>query len=310
MGFDIPMKTGGVMSMNALIGSNNASANTFNGNNAQQTSNFNQQSYKQNNYNQQQSYQQNNYNQQQSYQQANNYNQQQNYQQNNNYNQQQNYQQNNYNQQQSYQQNNNYTQPVQPKNHPKANGNVLCLKKGQKFALPQDNNLTSIRMGLGWDVLNQACDLDASVFLLDSNDKVIGDDWFVFYGQLQSPDGSVVHSGDSGGYGQGDDETITIDLNRVDQRVQKITFIVTINEALENHLNFSMVANAYVRIINGNNGQEIARFNLTDYYANVTSMVVGELYRYKGQWKFTSVGDGVAQDLVGLCGRYGINASY
>lgn len=201
--------------------------------------------------------------------------------------------------------------PQSVKQRPVADNNVLCLKKGQKMTLDQGGNvLTYIRMGLGWDVTNQMCDLDASAFMIDANDKVIGDDWFVFYGQLTSPDGSINHSGDSDGYDQGDDETISIDLNRIDNRVQKIIFIVTINEALKNNLNFSMVANAYVRIVNDANGQEIARFNLTDYYANVTSMVVGELYRYKEQWKFTPVGDGVAQDLVGLCSRYGINATY
>ena len=185
------------------------------------------------------------------------------------------------------------------------------LKKGQKLALAgvSGQALTSIKVCLGWDILNQACDLDASAFMTGANGKVIGDDWFVFYGQTVSPDGSIQHSGDSQGQGDGDDEVITIDLNKVDPNVQKIAFVVTINEALEKGLNFSMVANAYVRVVDNTTGQEISRFNLTDYYATVTSMVVGEIYRHNGQWKFNAVGDGLARDLAGLCAFYGVNVA-
>lgn len=190
-------------------------------------------------------------------------------------------------------------------------GGGVHLRKGQKFALAGAGGaqLNAVRIGLGWDVLNRACDLDASVFMLDSYNRVVGDDWFVFYGQTTSPDGSVVHSGDSDGSGIGDDETITIDLRRVNPNVQKLTFVVTINEALTQGLNFSMVANAYVRVIDMQTNMELARFSLTDYYANVTSMIVGELYRYNGAWKFNAVGDGVAKDLYGLCAMYGVNVA-
>ena len=131
----------------------------------------------------------------------------------------------------------------------------------------------------------------------------------MFYGQLNSPDGSIRHFGDSDGTGAGDDETIEINLTAVDQRVKKIVFVVTINEALERNLSFSMVANAYVRVVNKTTGQELVRFTLTDYYANVTSMVVGEVYNHNGQWKFNAVGDGVAKDLAGLCEMYGVNVA-
>lgn len=199
-------------------------------------------------------------------------------------------------------------QPVQPKQRPQGNG--VHLKKGQKAALAQaGETLSSIKVCLGWDVMNQACDLDASAFMLGADGKVIGDDWFVFYGQTTSPDGSVSHSGDSQGEAMGDDEIITINLNTINPNVKKITFVVTINEALERGLNFSMVANAYVRVVNGTTGQEINKFMLTDYYANVTSMVVGEVYNHNGQWKFNAVGDGVAKDLAGLCGMYGVNVA-
>lgn len=190
-------------------------------------------------------------------------------------------------------------------------GAGVILKKGQKVNLAGNSgvSLTNIRVGLGWDIVNQACDLDASAFLLGADGRVIGDDWFVFYGQTNSPDGSVRHSGDSNGAGAGDDETIDIALSAVNPNVKKIVFVVTINEALERGLNFSMVQNAYVRVMNSTNGSELIRFNLTDYYANVTSMVVGEIYNHNGQWKFNAVGDGVAKDLAGLCAMYGVNVA-
>lgn len=195
------------------------------------------------------------------------------------------------------------TAPSQSQNPGQSSG--VCLKKGQKASL---QSLTKIRVGLGWDIKNQACDLDVSAFMLDANNRVIGDDWFVFYGQLKSPDNSVIHNGDNlDGAGQGDDETIDINLSMVNPSVQKIAFVITINDALKKHLNFSMVANAYVRIIDAVTNKEINRFNLTDYYDDVTSMVTGEVYRHNGQWKFNPVGDGVAKDLAGLCNMYGVN---
>ena len=196
---------------------------------------------------------------------------------------------------------------------------AVSLKKGGKVSLSKAaldagvTNLKKIIVGLGWDVNRydggSDFDLDASAFMLDQNNRIIGDDWFVFYGQLNSPDGSIKHSGDSKGEGDGDDEIIDINLSMVNPNVQKIAFVVTIDEALTRGLNFSMVANAYVRIIDAITNQEIARFNLTDYYSNVTAMVVGELYRYNGIWKFNSVGDGVAKDLAGLCEMYGVQVA-
>lgn len=199
-------------------------------------------------------------------------------------------------------------QPLQPKVRPQGNG--VILKKGQKFTLAgAGSSLNTIKVCLGWDVINQACDLDVSAFMLDANNRVIGDDWFVFYGQTTSPDGSVQHSGDSQGAGAGDDEVITINLNSVNANVQKIAFVITIDEALQKGLNFSMVANAYVRVVDASNNNEISRFSLTDYYSNVTSMVVGEVYRRNGEWKFNAVGDGKAADLAGLCQMYGVNVA-
>lgn len=210
-------------------------------------------------------------------------------------------QQNNWNQQQ--------VQQAAPVQRPAGGG--VVLKKGQKTSLTKLNpNLTEVDICLGWSILNQACDLDTSAFMLGANGRVIGDDWFVFYGQPVSPDGSINHHGDSrDGAGVGDDEVITVKLNQVNQQVQKIVFVVTINEALERGLNFSMVKDAYVRIVDKSNGRELCKFNLTDYYASVTSMVVGELYRHNGEFKLNPVGDGVAKDLAGLCGMYGVNVA-
>lgn len=185
----------------------------------------------------------------------------------------------------------------------------VILKKGQKASLSaMSDGLDLIDVCLGWECDNTVYDLDSSCFMVDAQDKVIGDDWFVFYGQLQSPDGSVVHAGDcKDGALQGDDEVIHITLSRVDNRVQKLVFVVTINEAKQRGLNFSGVRNAYIRIVDKRTNGELTRFNLTDYYDTVTSMMVGEVYRYNNEWKLNAIGNGVDSDLEGLCIRYGVN---
>lgn len=312
MGFNIPMVSKGALDLSSIRQGgltpqqNNNYNNTPNNYNNNFNNNFQQNTgvnNTQNNYSQQQNFNQN---------QMNNYSQQ-----TNNYSQpqtqmqqqpQQNYNQPNYNQAQPVQQAQpSYNQPVQQPNSGKQG---VHLKKGQKFAITGNGNqLTTIKLGLGWDVTNQACDLDASAFMLGADGRVIGDEWFVFYGQPTSPDGSIRHSGDSSGEGTGDDEVITVNLNQVNNNVQRVAFIVTIDEALSRGLNFSMVRNAYVRVLNADNNAELARFDLTDYYSNVTSMVVGELYRHNGEWKFNPVGDGTASDLAGLCARYGVNVA-
>lgn len=187
-------------------------------------------------------------------------------------------------------------------------GGGVHLKKGQRVNLGE-NTLTNVQICLGWDVLNVSADLDASAFLLGADGKVVGDDWFVFYGQPNSPDNSVRHSGDSTGEGMGDDEIISINLRQVNPNVSRIVFIVTIDEALAKGLNFSMVQNAYVRAVDMATQKELMRFILTDYYANVTAMIVGELYNKNGIWKFNAVGNGVAKDLAGLCKMYGVHVA-
>jgi len=179
------------------------------------------------------------------------------------------------------------------------------IQKGQKVPLSSDNSLTSIQAKLGWNVTNSNCDVDVSAFLLNNTGKVLGDDWFVFYGQQTSPDGSTVFSDDNGA----DREKITINFQKLNSNVSKIVFVLTINEAFEKHLNFSMLKDAYIRIMDSSNNTELISFKMEEYYSNVTSMMIGEVYLHNGTWKFNAVGNGVARDLAGLCEMYGVQVA-
>ncbi len=217
-------------------------------------------------------------------------------------------------QQQQVQQQN-YNSPSaqqQVNNNPSRSSTGVSLKKGQKVSLSKSNsNLDRILVGLGWDIAQSNSiphDLDVEVFLLDANDRVPGDDWFVFYNKLTSPDGSVIHSGDNRtGLGAGDDEVIRVQLSRVSPLVNKLLFIVTISDGIARGHNFGQVQNAYIRIVDESTNNELVRFNLTDYYDNVMSMLVGEIYKHNDEWKFNPVGEGLANDLEGLCTRFGVS---
>lgn len=189
--------------------------------------------------------------------------------------------------------------------HPPAAGTMV--QKGQKISLSQlDPTLEQIEVGMGWDLGpgGRGYDLDVEAFLLKADGTVPGDDWFVFYNQPGSPDGAVrlLEASVSG-----DDAVIQVRLSQVNPGVAKIAFIVTINEARTHGRHFGNVANAYVRIVNSSTRRELVRFQLTDYYNSVCSMVVGEIYRYKNEWRFNPVGNGTGDDLEGLCRRYGVN---
>lgn len=180
------------------------------------------------------------------------------------------------------------------------------IQKGQKVRIGMVGQLPRIRVALGWNVSNVQCDIDLSAYLLDASGKVPGDDWFVFYGQTLSPDKSVtLHINES----SSDREYADIDFFRLDPSIRKIVFVLTINEALERNLNFSMVQDAYIRILNPDSGQEVYSFMLTDYYDNVTSMMLGEIYLHNTEWKFNAIGNGVARDLAGLCQLYGVETN-
>jgi tellurium resistance protein TerD len=170
--------------------------------------------------------------------------------------------------------------------------------KGQKLSL---NGVDKVTVCAGWDIKDARCDVDISAFMLDSSRKIISDDWFVFYGQTSSPDNSLKLNCNGTSH---DDKCIEANLNVVNSSVSRIVFVLTIDEAEAKQLNFSMIDKAYIRILNGNN--EMIRFMLSDYYDTVTAMMLGELYRHNGEWKFSAIGDGVKKDLAGLCEMYGV----
>ena len=199
--------------------------------------------------------------------------------------------------------------PVVRRSHPPVTGTIL--QKGQKISLSRlEPNLDILEVGLGWDLApgGQSYDLDAEAFLLGPSGMVLGDDWFVFYNQPVSPDGAVrLLTADASGAGHEDDEVLRVCLRQVNPNIAKIAFILTINEARTYGYHFGNVANAYVRLVSQSTHRELVRFQLTDYYSNVCSMVVGELYRYNSEWRFNPVGNGTGDDLAGLCMQYGVN---
>ncbi|MBR6770439.1 MAG: TerD family protein [Lachnospiraceae bacterium] len=179
---------------------------------------------------------------------------------------------------------------------------VKPISKGQKMTLCPCGQNSKLTACFGWNTTNAECDVDVSAFLLKENGKVVGDSWFVFYGQTASPDQSVRLNTTA----NMDRETISIDFTRLNQEVKKIVFVLTINEAFEKRLNFSMMKDAYVRILSGSGQSELVSFQMTEYYSNVISMMIGEIYQYKDSWKFNAIGNGVTRDLAGLCDLYGV----
>ncbi|MDE5582772.1 MAG: TerD family protein [Ruminococcus sp.] len=196
-------------------------------------------------------------------------------------------------------------QPVQasqfamPKKQRYSGKTGTILQKGQRISVGTGGN---IKIALGWDILDSRCEIDASAFMLGADGKVLGDDWFIFYEQDRSLDGSVKYTKES----TYDDAVIDIDFRKINPSVQRIVFSVTIYEAVEKSLNFGMTENVYARMTNFF-GNEILRFELDECYSNVTAMILGELYRYKGAWKFNAVGSGVAKNLADFCRMYGVN---
>lgn len=190
---------------------------------------------------------------------------------------------------------------------------AVNLSKGQKVELTKNNpGLSKIVVGLGWDINRYDggydFDLDAAAFLLGANGKVTSDADFVFYNNLKHPSGSVEHMGDNRtGAGEGDDEQILIDLNAVPANIQKIDFTVTIYEADERQQNFGQVSNAYIHVLDETNSRELIRYDLGEDFSIETAMVVGEIYRYQGEWKFNAIGSGFKGGLRALGLNYGVN---
>lgn len=171
--------------------------------------------------------------------------------------------------------------------------------------------LNKVKVGLGWDVRVTSgadFDLDASAFLLSESGKVRSSADFIFYNQLKSADGSVVHTGDNRtGEGEGDDEEILVTLSSIATNVQTIVFVVTIHDAEKNGQNFGQVSTAYIRIVDNEKDEEIARFDLSEDASTNTAMIFGELYRHSGEWKFRAVGQGATGGLKALANNYGVN---
>ncbi|WNR45560.1 TerD family protein [Paenibacillus roseipurpureus] len=192
---------------------------------------------------------------------------------------------------------------------------TVSLVKGQKIDLTKGNaGLSKVVVGLGWDpaVVEKKgffgtkktaveIDIDASVILLDEKGHITKEKHVVYFGNLQSPDGSVVHSGDNRtGDGDGDDEQVTIQLGQVPADVSKMVFVVNIYDCVNRKQDFGLVQSAYIRVLNGSNQQELVKFNLTDNYASKTSLIVGEIYRHSGEWKFNAIGEGTTDTTLGL----------
>ena len=188
----------------------------------------------------------------------------------------------------------------------------ISLAKGQRVSLEKVSpGLKNIFIGLGWDLkatdTGSDFDLDGSAFLLGSNGKLVSENHFIFYNNLQSPDPdkSVRVLGDNRtGAGQGDDEVIEVDLTKVPADVEKIAIAVTIHDAEKRKQNFGQVGNAFVRIVNVENQEEVIRYDLTEDYSIETSLVMAELYRKDGEWRMNALGSGYKSGLQALFEQY------
>ncbi|MFL0419236.1 TerD family protein [Sphingomonas sp. 179-I 2A4 NHS] len=190
---------------------------------------------------------------------------------------------------------------------------AVSLSKGGNVSLSKEApGLTSVTVGLGWDVRKtdgQAFDLDAAAFVLGENEKVLSDAHFIFYNNKLSTDGSVTHHGDNRtGEGDGDDEKITIDFSKLPQAVKKVVIAVTIHEGQERGQNFGSVSNAYARVVNDADGKELARYDLSEDASTNAAMVFVELYRSAtGEIKVKAIGEGWQSGLGGLANAMGVN---
>lgn len=183
---------------------------------------------------------------------------------------------------------------------------AINLQKGQKI----DIGLSKMTIGLGWDPnegTGHDFDLDASAFMIDGNRLIPAESFFVFYGNTDSPDGALRHTGDDptgGNSADGDDESIEVDLSKVDPRISEILFVVTIHEAIDRKQNYGQVRNSYIRIVDDSNGQEVAKYELGEDFSIETAVEFGRLYKRNGQWKFEASGIGYKEDLAFFLSKY------
>lgn len=182
---------------------------------------------------------------------------------------------------------------------------MINLEKGQRVNV----ELQKFTIGLGWDTNSSSTgmdfDLDASAFILGENKKLLSDDYFVFYNQLQSPDGAVEHTGDNlTGEGDGDDESIRVDLSKINPAASEICFVVTIHKADERKQNFGQVHNSFIRIYNTETNEEIMKYELEEDFSIETAVEFGRLYKRNGAWKFEAIGVGQKQGLQEFLNKY------
>jgi len=182
------------------------------------------------------------------------------------------------------------------------------LTKGERFNLSQEvPNFQKLAIALGWQVSQTAqnCDIDASVFMLGADGRIPDEKYFVFYNNLTSPDGAVRHSGDSrNGQVEGDDETVYVDLSKINSAIQEIVFVVTLHEVQEKNQSFSQVANAFIRLYNSETLGELVRYNLNQIFSQETALEFGRLYKKNGEWRFQAVGQGYNAGLQSFVDKY------
>lgn len=191
---------------------------------------------------------------------------------------------------------------------------AVSLKKGGNVSLSKEApGLSSVTVGLGWDVRKtdgKPFDLDASAFVVGADGKVLSNDHFIFYNNKASPDGAVIYGGDNlTGEGDGDDETIKVDFNKLAEAVDKVVIGVTIHEGQERGQNFGSVSNAFARVVNDADGKEIARFDLSEDASMNAAMIFVELYRRNGEIKVKAVGEGWESGLAGLATSMGVSVA-
>ena len=185
---------------------------------------------------------------------------------------------------------------------------AINLSKGGHLDI--DKGLLKVGVGLGWDPNESTSgfdfDLDASAFMLGLNKKLPQDEFFVFYNNPKSPDGAVESSGDdtTGGNSEGDDETLTVDLGKIDSRIQEIIFTVSIHEYETRKQNFGQVRNSFIRIYNAQTNEEIARYELEEDFSVETAIEFGRLYRNGGKWEFEAMGIGYSGGLQFFVDKY------
>ena len=182
------------------------------------------------------------------------------------------------------------------------------LTKGERFNLSQEvPNFQKLAIALGWQVSQTAqnCDIDASVFMLAAGGRIPDEKYFVFYNNLTSPDGAVRHSGDSrNGQIEGDDETVYVDLSKINSAIQEIVFVVTLHEVQEKNQSFSQVTNAFIRLYNSETESELVRYNLNQIFSEETALEFGRLYQKNGEWRFQAVGQGYNAGLQSFVDKY------